>query len=128
MENMRVITATETIKVPEMVTGKNDGLNRTEMVSAALQQEIKESINKDISDEDLKEITEKEVSTANKLMSVLNSKLKFVTDERSKTGLVVQIISKETGELVRQIPPEELLDLMARLKETVIGIFLDKNV
>lgn len=128
MENMRVITATETIKVPEMVTGKNDGLNRTEMASAALQQEIKESINKDISDEDLKEITEKEVSTANKLMSVLNSKLKFVTDERSKTGLVVQIISKETGELVRQIPPEELLDLMARLKETVIGIFLDKNV
>jgi len=75
---------------------------------------------------------EKEVSEgltqAENLLSALNNKLIFVADERSRTGLVVQIVDSETGETVKQLPPEELLEMVARLKEAVPGIFIDDNV
>ncbi|MGR3317869.1 MAG: flagellar protein FlaG [Candidatus Anammoxibacter sp.] len=72
---------------------------------------------------------EKEVIKVNKLMkNVLNSiKLRFIANERSRTGLI-QVINNETGELVKQIHPDKLLNFMARPNEGVIGIILDPNL
>ena len=45
-----------------------------------------------------------------------------------KTGEVkVQVINDETGDVIREIPPNELLNIAARLQETV-GILFDKEV
>lgn len=46
----------------------------------------------------------------------LNIQLSFKIHE--KTGdMVVQVLNRETGELIRQLPPEELLDLKDKLSE-----------
>ena len=46
----------------------------------------------------------------------LSVRLKFETDE--ETGeRVIQLIDSETGEVVRQIPPEELLHVMKALRD-----------
>ncbi|MBW1980180.1 MAG: flagellar protein FlaG [Deltaproteobacteria bacterium] len=49
--------------------------------------------------------------------------LKFQVHD--KTGvLMVKVIKEETGEVIREVPPEQLLDLAARIDE-MIGALLD---
>jgi flagellar protein FlaG len=40
---------------------------------------------------------------------------------------MVNVKEQETGKLIRQIPPEQLLDLAAKIDE-MIGILFDKKV
>lgn len=40
---------------------------------------------------------------------------------------VVRVVDKDTGKLIRQIPPQELLDLAAKL-EDMMGILFDKQI
>lgn len=39
---------------------------------------------------------------------------------------MVQVIDKETGEVIREIPPEKILDLVARL-DRLVGLFVDER-
>lgn len=40
---------------------------------------------------------------------------------------VVRVVNKETGEVIRQIPPEELLTLVARMRQ-LSGLIFSKEV
>ena len=40
---------------------------------------------------------------------------------------VVTVSDKETGEVIRQIPPEETLDIAARIREVTAGLFLTEE-
>ncbi|NLA75387.1 MAG: flagellar protein FlaG [Deltaproteobacteria bacterium] len=52
--------------------------------------------------------------------------LKIQVDDR--TGrIVIKVTSKESGKTIREIPPEELLDLAARIEE-ITGILFDEKV
>ena len=63
-----------------------------------------------------------EVDVMNKVAEVLNRQLNF--DVRDKTGdIFVRVVDKETGEIIREIPPEELVALSERIRETVGLIF-----
>lgn len=42
--------------------------------------------------------------------------VRFENDERSD-GLIVKIVNRENGEVIRQVPSEELLDLTAALED-----------
>lgn len=45
-----------------------------------------------------------------------------------ETGkIMVKIISKEDGKVVREVPPEEMLNLAARM-EQMVGVLIDENV
>lgn len=46
-----------------------------------------------------------------------------VDDRTNRT--VARIIDKESGEVIKEIPQQEILDLAAKLKETAQGIMLD---
>jgi flagellar protein FlaG len=53
--------------------------------------------------------------------------VKLQLDIDRNTGTVIgRVVDKETGELVRQIPSEEMIALMARSAE--ISALLDKSV
>ncbi|MCF7757112.1 flagellar protein FlaG [Paenibacillus xylanexedens] len=41
--------------------------------------------------------------------------------------ILVKVLNKETGELIREIPPEKTLDLVARMME-IAGILIDEKV
>lgn len=41
--------------------------------------------------------------------------------------IMIRVVDKETEDLIREIPPEEFLDLAAKLDE-MIGILFDKKV
>lgn len=40
--------------------------------------------------------------------------------------IMVQVIDQETGEILNEIPPEKILDLVARIYE-LVGLLLDKH-
>jgi flagellar protein FlaG len=68
---------------------------------------------------------ERLVDDANADLGRLNEKLGFRVDDG--TGqIVVQIVDRGSGEVVRQSPPQEFLDLAARMKE-MVGLFLDEQ-
>lgn len=64
------------------------------------------------------------VSDLNSLVRELHRELKFSVDEDSG-DTVIKVIDKETKEVVRQIPSEELMHLRKRLQEAAGVIFHD---
>ena len=55
----------------------------------------------------------------------LATRLNFSVDEETGS-FVVKVIDSETGDVLRQIPPEEMLNLRASLAE-LVGVLFDKE-
>ncbi|WP_428603355.1 flagellar protein FlaG [Sedimenticola sp.] len=69
---------------------------------------------------------DKAVEQLNEFAQSVQRKLEFSVDEESgKT--VIKVIDKESGQMVRSIPSEEVLDMQKRLKETSEAIFNSGN-
>jgi flagellar protein FlaG len=60
------------------------------------------------------------------MMSVRNRSVQFVKDESSGAN-IVKVIDDNTGEVIRQLPSEELLGFMRNLTK-MLGNFLDERV
>jgi flagellar protein FlaG len=56
------------------------------------------------------------VDNANEIGQLLKRKLNFTID-RETDRIVVEVVDEETGEVVRQVPPEEMLRISAHLKK-----------
>lgn len=52
----------------------------------------------------------------------------FEISVHEKTNaIMIKVLNKETGELIREVPQEKLLDLAARMME-ITGIIIDKKI
>jgi len=56
------------------------------------------------------------VESANEIGQMLKRKLDFSIDSGTEK-VVVQVIDQESGEVVRQVPPQEMLRIAAHLKQ-----------
>ncbi|HXG51792.1 MAG TPA: flagellar protein FlaG [candidate division Zixibacteria bacterium] len=66
-----------------------------------------------------------EPTSLNVLVDSHRVRLKFAQDE--ETGIrVVQVIDAESGELIRQVPPEELIEITEMLRE-FRGLFISRE-
>lgn len=59
-------------------------------------------------------------------MQIFNYNIRFSLDRESKR-VVVKIVDPGTEEVVRQIPPEEMLQIMKRIDQ-MLGLILDEKV
>lgn len=75
-----------------------------------------------VSAQDIKNLVKK----LNDSISTLNDSVKFSYSEDAK-ALVVKVVDSKTGQVIRQIPPEELIKLEANLSQS-IGIIFNKEV
>ncbi len=66
------------------------------------------------------------VQKLNDSISTLNDSVKFSYSEDAK-ALIVKVVDTKTGQVIRQIPPEELVKLEASLSQS-IGIIFNKEV
>ncbi|MBW5448470.1 flagellar biosynthesis protein FlaG [Cohnella sp. CFH 77786] len=67
----------------------------------------------------------KAIEKANKAMEGIDRRFEYSVHE--KTGeVVVKVINKDTNEVVREIPNEKFLDLMAKLQE-LVGLNIDEK-
>ena len=76
------------------------------------------------------EIPEKTVqeiaNSMNQVASVFNASLSFSVDK--PTGkTVIKVTDRETEEVIRQIPPKELLNLIGKMRN-MMGILLDVEI
>ena len=72
--------------------------------------------------EELVEIT----AILNQLPPLTERKLNFLVHEATNR-LVVHIVNSETDEVVREIPPQKVLDVVARIQDA-IGLLLDEKI
>ena len=62
----------------------------------------------------------------NQVATVFNTSLSFSVDK--PTGrTVIRVVNKDTDEVIRQIPPEEMLRLIHKMRD-VMGLLLDIEI
>ncbi len=66
----------------------------------------------------------KVVEKVNEMAQLFNNKLRFemTSDNRVK----IRVVDSQTGQLVREIPPERLMETFSRL-EDMVGVLLDQR-
>jgi flagellar protein FlaG len=74
---------------------------------------------------DLKKLQE-DLEKINNALIVKNIALHYSIDEETE-DIVVKVIEKGSGKVIRQIPSEEVLRLRGRIKE-LLGVIFDENV
>ena len=65
------------------------------------------------------------IERANKKLSGVMAEFEFSIHEKTKQ-ISIKVINKETKEIIREIPPEQVLDMVAHLWE-MAGIILDEK-
>ena len=61
------------------------------------------------------------VEQANKLMELFNRDLRFETNQ--ETGIVqISIVDKNDGKVIKQIPPDHVLNMVARIMDIIGGL------
>ncbi|MBE3573752.1 MAG: flagellar protein FlaG [Moorella humiferrea] len=66
------------------------------------------------------------VKKVNHTMEIYRTELRFILDEESDE-FMVRVINAETGEVIREIPPEWVLKIVADVKR-MLGLILDKFI
>lgn len=66
------------------------------------------------------------VNQVNRTMEIYRTELRFILDEESEE-IMVKVINSETGEVIREIPPEWVLNIIADVKK-MLGLILDKFI
>ena len=66
------------------------------------------------------------IDRAIKAMQGVHTQLEFSVHEKTKE-IMVKVRNVETGEIIREIPPEKTLDLVAKLWE-LAGILIDERI
>lgn len=72
------------------------------------------------------DVLEKVAEEVEKELKGLNSRIAVKIDKDTETP-VVQVIDSDTGEVIRQMPPEDMLKLRASFQEMLRGLFVDKE-
>lgn len=65
------------------------------------------------------------VDRANRVLFKNDTHLKFEIHEKTK-DIMVKVINNETGETLKEFPPEKILDMVAKLWE-IAGLFVDEK-
>jgi len=120
IEGVSVITAAKSIsRVGQQI--KDTGLKD---IDANAQKMVKgdPSLNGNVSENDIIQA----VRQANKALEGTNRRFEYSIHEQTKT-IMVKVIDTQTNEVIREIPPEKILNLIAKLWE-LAGIIVDEKV
>lgn len=73
-----------------------------------------------------RELVEKAAEKLNRLMGIIDKRLEFSVHERSHR-VIVKIIDQGTGEVLDEIPPKRVLDILSSFTD-LVGLMVDKRV
>jgi len=72
-----------------------------------------------------KQDVEEEVRKNNEIFKVLDVGIRFEVDDETK-DVIVKVVDEASGKIIRQIPPEEVLKMRARLQKASGMIYNDE--
>ncbi len=73
-----------------------------------------------------REQVEKATEKLNRLMGIIDKRVQFSVQEKSDR-VVVQIIDQQSKEVMEEIPPQRVLDILGSFSQ-MAGLFFDKQV
>ncbi len=124
---MRVNPAKEPMMLQKDLAGAQGALIRSSALEkpqdrelAFLQKGNQKEKGNELGFEKLEEIIE----ALNQFMSALDVELRFQIHEPTHE-VIARLVNRETGEVIREIPPEKFLDMLAKLQE-LAGLFVDE--
>jgi len=65
------------------------------------------------------------IENTNKKLTSIDRKFEFSVNEETN-DIIVKVINKETDEVIREIPSEKILDMVAKMME-LAGLFIDEK-
>ena len=68
----------------------------------------------------------KTIEKVNKKLRGIPTSLEFVIHEKTH-DIMIKVINQETGEVIREIPPEKILDMVANFLEKA-GLIIDERL
>ncbi len=80
----------------------------------------------ELSSDKLKKELKETIEDMNKIVETVEENLSFKLHEKTDR-LMTQVINIETREVIKEMPPEEMLDLAARIHR-MVGIIIDEEV
>ena len=108
-------------------------IENTGVVSVAISQA---STNRDNGVEHPRKVLQKETRSAeeihkdlemiNEQLKSSNSSIQFSVDDKSN-DVIVRIVDRDSGEVIRQIPPESIVRLRDSMKD-MSGLFVEKKI
>lgn len=101
----------------EKVVVKNENENRTTKPKQNI-----DTMWQNLSEEDLEKVTE----WLNDSMRLFNFRLQFEIRQHPN-HIVAKVLDKETGEVIREVPPENLSVMIERMRSEM-GIFVDEII
>jgi len=118
----KVITGesqTEYIKYPVLMSGnkENPGDEKVETKSPYLKNSEKNYLDKIFVD--------RAIENLEKASDIFNLRLSFRVDEETNR-IVVKVIDTETDKVIKEIPPEQIVELAAKIRE-MIGLLVDEE-
>ena len=81
---------------------------------------------KEYNQKELEKEVKESVKDVNEIVDQVKEGLSFQIHEDTEE-LMVQVIDVNTNEVIKELPPEEMLDLKARIHE-MVGILIDEKV
>ncbi|SHI96700.1 flagellar protein FlaG [Propionispora hippei] len=108
---------TAVVKTPDVVVTAVNGSETTSNDQATNKDENKDQLSK----KNVEEITD----GLNDFMQSINTDLRFVL-HRKTDQLMVQVVDTKTNKVLREAPPKELLDTLAKIRD-LVGALLDKK-
>ncbi|MGM0445230.1 MAG: flagellar protein FlaG [Bacillota bacterium] len=90
--------------------------------------EIKDSTTSEnkLSHEELRQELEEKIEDMNKITETLEENLSFKLHDETER-IMVQVVNVKTKEVVKEMPPEEMLDLAAKIHK-MVGLLIDEKV
>ena len=78
------------------------------------------------SEQDLEDEVRESVKDVNEIVDKVKEGLSFQIHEDTEK-MMVKVVDLNTDEVIKELPPEEMLDLQARIHE-MVGILIDETV
>lgn len=107
----------------EMAVEVNTGKEINEGVSKHINSELKKVHQSQKEEHDK---IDQAIEDMNETVSALHKELRFKLHEEAER-MMVEVVNTENNEVLKEIPPKEMLDMMGRIKE-VVGLLLDEKI
>jgi flagellar protein FlaG len=76
----------------------------------------------DISEQKIKDAVEK----LNKFLDDSHTHAEYEFHEKLKNDLMIKIVDSDSGEVIQEVPPKKILDMVAKMME-MVGLLVDKK-
>ncbi len=122
MEELTIHSATQTAKLNPVQASVNKGLDKERLNQNTVPDEKEQPKNDEAAPANTSEL----VNQVNQFVDRFSTKIAFSFDPDSKEAQIV-VTEKQTGKIIRQIPPKEMLELKKKMQE-IAGIIFNGRV